>query len=146
MPKQSIVKLIIISLVVCCLNTGHTSAQDVKTKEPEILGADTGIDGNSCETTKALLDFAAISSGANSSIIIIAVHGRGESAVKINGRRLSQLRSYLEMTRGISKHRVITAAGEREGGLGRVKIYVGGELQVIFMMKRNKDFFTGCDS
>jgi hypothetical protein len=146
MLRRSIVKLIIISLVTCCFIAGHTSAQDTKTKEPIILGEDTGIDGNDCETTKALLDLVAVNSGTDKSIIIIAIHGRREPSRKINGRRLHQLRSYLEMTRGISKHRVITAEGEQAGDSGHVKIYVGGELQVIFTMKRNKDFAAGCDS
>ncbi len=138
--------MIIRTLVVCCSISGHTSAQDAKPSEPIIVGETGGVDGTDCENTKALLDLVAIKSSTNRSIIIIATQGRREPSRKINGRRLNQLRSFLEMTRGISGQRIITAVGERAGVAGRVEMYVGGELQVVFKMKRNKDFFVGCFS
>jgi len=147
MLKQATTKLTIIAIAFCCNISGHASAQDIRAKEPITLGTDAGIDDTDCETTKALLDLVAINSGTDKSIIIIAANGMREPTRKINSRRLSQLRSFLEMTRGISKQRVITAEEERARGLGHVKIYVGGELQVIFTMKRNKGFFgAGCYS
>jgi hypothetical protein len=144
MVRRAIGKLIITTLAVCGSISGHTWAQHTRASDPIILGETDGVDGTDCETTKALLDLVAINSGTDRTIIIIATHGRREPSRRINGRRLAQLRSFLEMTRGISKQRIITAVGERAGDAGRVEMYVGGELKVIFKMKRNKDFFVSC--
>ena len=126
------------------LLSGHAWAQDRKASEPHILGESGGIDGANCETTKAYMDDALIEAGGEKSIIIIARRGDGERPNDVIQRRLYNLSGYLAETRGVSKERVITAEGERVRGLGRVEVYVGGKLSVIFKMRRNRDFFAKC--
>jgi hypothetical protein len=105
-----------------------------------------GFDGTHCETTKAELDRVTQTAGRDKAIIIIARLGSGESSRMINRRRLGGLRDYLESVRAIAPDKLITAEGERVHGLGRVELYVGGELLMVFTLNRNKDFWRGCST
>lgn len=119
----------------------HTYAQTDKNGPPHILS---GVDCNSVETVKALLDETAISAGKDSTIFIIARLGTGEHSRKFTRHRLFITSDYLIASRGVSKDKVITAEGERVRGFGLVEVYVGGKLFVIFKMKRNRSFGDGC--
>jgi hypothetical protein len=105
-----------------------------------------GFDGTHCETTKAELDLVAQTAGRDKTIIIIARLGIGESSRVINRRRMGGLRDYLESARAFPPDKLITAEGERVRGLGRIELYVGGELLMVFTLKRNKDFWRGCST
>jgi hypothetical protein len=128
------------------LGISHTSAQNTKPSEPEIIGGNVGISGVDCETTKAILDGIAQDASENQSIIIIARLGRGEISKRLNLQRLRILRGYLKNTRGLPESRIVIAEGERVSGLGQVEMYIGGKLTTIFTMKRNKDFARGCST
>jgi len=56
------------------------------------------------------------------------------------------MREYLEMTRGISKDRLIVAEGSRVNGPGQVDFYLGGKLFLRFTINRNKDLTRGCST
>jgi hypothetical protein len=103
-------------------------------------------DGTHCETTKAELDLLAERAPQDTAIIIIARLGTGEYSRILNRRRLEGMRHYLEMTRGISKDRLIIAEGSRVNGLGQVDFYVSGKLFLRFTVNRNKDLTRGCST
>ena len=111
-----------------------------------VRGGERGYSGIDCEDTKAVFDWVAENAGENKSIIVIARLGNREYSRNINWQRLRDVRDYIYMVRGIPRERFVLAEGERVQGLGQVDIYIGGELRVIFKMKRNKDFFTGCQT
>jgi hypothetical protein len=102
-----------------------------------------GVDCHAEESVKSLLDQAAITAGGDKSMIIIARLGDGESSRGLSRRRLSAPSMYLVGVRGVPEDRVITAEGGRVRGPGQVEVYVGGELLVVFKMKRNRDFGQG---
>jgi len=103
-------------------------------------------DGSHCETIKAELDLLAERAPQDAAIIIIARLGAGEYSRSLNRRRLKGMREYLEMTRGISKDRLIVAEGSRVNGPGQVDFYLGGKLFLRFTINRNKDLTRGCST
>lgn len=130
-----------LTLIVFAVSPGRTIAHNPQTSEPYVVGGDRGLDGTNLEeTTSHYLDVIAKSAAGDQSIIMIARLGDGESSRGVIRRRLSALRDYFVRTRGIAEGNVITAEGERVRGLGRVEIYVGGKLSVVFGMRRNRDF------
>jgi hypothetical protein len=124
--------------------TISANAQGVNLAEPRVWGGEIGWDGTQCETTKAELNLLAEVAGKDKSVIAIASLGRKESSRKLNRRRLGGLRSFLEGAGGLPQNRLIAAEGERVSGLGRIDIYVGGKLFLVFKMGRNKDLWKGC--
>ena len=92
------------------------------------------------------LDFVAVAdkdTAANDQpIIIVARLGGRENARGLNRRRLHQVAGYL--SRRVSKGKVITAEGERVSGLGRLEFYVGGRLNLVLKIRRNRDLVKGC--
>lgn len=109
-------------------------AQTDKNGPPYVVD---GVDCRYVEHIKALLDFAAIAAGNESTIILIARLGDGERSRKLSQGRLNILSDYLIETRKLSQNRVVTAQGERVSGMGQVEVYVGGKLYILFKMKRN---------
>jgi hypothetical protein len=95
--------------------------------------------GSDNESAKAILDLIAQDAGADKLIIIVAHNGDRESP-NINWRRLKTAGQYFENTRGIPKSRLVTAAGTRVHGSGRLDIYLDGKLSVVFTFRRNRDF------
>ena len=95
--------------------------------------------GANNDDAKAILDRVAQDSGADKLIIIIARQGGRESS-SLNWRRLKTATDYLENTRAIPKSRLVTAAGTRVHGSGRLEIYLDGKLAVVFTFRRNHDF------
>jgi hypothetical protein len=135
-------KFVYVALIVCGLVlSSHAYAQSNQNSDHYIV---TSVDCEDEEQTKLLLDHAILTAGKDKSIIIIARLGIGESSRKIIRRRLSAVSRYLVETRGISKSRVIPAEGERVRDLGYVEVYVGGNLFILFKMKRSRDFGSGC--
>ena len=132
---------VFVALTTCCsVLSDDAYAQSVQPSEPYLV---VGVDCNAEEHVKSLLDTAAILSGEDKSLIIIARLGAGESSRKLLRGRLYTVSNYLKRERGFSKSRVITAEGERVRGLGHVEVYAGGKLFTIFKMKRNRGFTSG---
>ena len=71
-------------------------------------------------------------------LIVIARLGKGERSARLNRVRLSAIESYL---RRKSKSKLVTAEGSRVEGLGRVEIYVGGQLMYTLRIVRNSKSF-----
>lgn len=138
------IKLFLAVIAICSLSVTRSTAQTQQLSKPIIVGEHIGIDGHECDSTKADFDLIAETAGENGLIIAIARFGKGEFTRKLARRRLQNLRDYLYSTRSINEKRIITAEGERVSGFGRVEVYIGGRLFMVFHMKRNKDFFSGC--
>jgi hypothetical protein len=98
------------------------------------------VNGNNNESAKANLDWVAQSAGDNQTIIVIARTGTNELTRNLNSKRLQTIRLYLQNMRGISKEKIVTAEGKRVTGKGRVEIYLGGHLFMVFNLVRNKNF------
>ena len=114
-------------------------------QSPQIYGAPNGLSGIDCEGIMSRLDFVAIAAGNTANdqpIIIIARLGRRETNRNLNRRRLIEVAQYLE--RRIPKERIITTQGARIDGLGRIEFYVGGRLNIVFTVRRNRDLVIGC--
>jgi hypothetical protein len=137
-------RLVIVAIAICCLMLSNVTAQSTQSSKPIIVGGDSGIDGYNCDITKSDFDLIAHTAGEDKSIIAIARLGKGEASRQVVRNRLRNLRDFLYLTRGVPEERVILAEGERAQGLGQVEVYIAGKLFIIFRMKRNKDFFTGC--
>lgn len=102
---------------------------------------------NNCESNKSYFDYVAVNAGNDKSIIIIARLGGGETSHRYNRRRLHNISTYLNYIRQIPKERIITAEGEPVRSRGRVEVYVGGKLTVVFTVGRNHDLAGGeCES
>jgi len=128
------IRYALIALASCCFLAGQVYAQSLSTSEPNL------VNGDNNETTKAELDLLAQEAGGNKLIIMIARLGSGESARKLNWRRLRAVRDYLESVRAIDSGRIIQAAGERVRGRGRIEVYLDGKLYMVFVLSRNKNF------
>jgi len=133
------------ALAICCSLFRLAEAQSNESSWPRIVGENVGVDCSYCESAKADFDLIAqVANEKQSNVIIIARLGRGEPR-NINRVRLRQLREWLLQVRGYSPERVVTAEGERVRGLGQVEVHISGKPIFIYRMKRNKDFFRGCD-
>ena len=133
------------ALAMCCALFCLAEAQSNESSWPQIVGENVGVDCSYCESAKANFDLIAqVANEKQSNVIIIARLGRGESR-NINRVRLRQLREWLLQVRGYPPERVVTAEGERMRGLGQVEVYISGKPIFIYRMKRNQDFFRGCD-
>jgi hypothetical protein len=81
--------------------------------------------------------------GQGGVVIAIARLGDGETARRLNGRRLYNLRVHFT-DYGFASERLIAAEGERAKGFGRVELYVGGKLFDVLLVHRNKDLCVDC--
>jgi hypothetical protein len=127
-------KIALVVLILCCLSGNHIAAQQPKAADPII------INGNNNETTKAEWDLLAERVVDSQLIVAIARLGKGESSSILNRRRLHTMRNYLETTRAIPKHRIITAVGEPVRGVGRIEVYLCDKLFRVFTLERNRNF------
>ena len=136
-------KIVVIGVTLSALGLPiETNGQ--QRKEPMIIGGDVGVDGSYCETAKADFDMiAAVARERDSNVIIITRLGQGEYSRSIGLHRLSEMRSYLMLTRGYEAYEVVTGEGERVRGLGLVEVYIEGKPFIIYRMKRNKYFIRG---
>lgn len=98
---------------------------------------------NNCESNKAYFDYIDINTPENELIIIIARLGNGETSRMYNRRRLHNIRTYLNRIREIPNQRIITAEGEQVRGRGRIEVYSGGRLMIVFTVGRNQDLAGG---
>ena len=89
-----------------------------------------------CEATSFARDEIVVAAreGKNSDVILIARRGRGEQSRSLSNRRLALL-SYNLRDFGVT--RLVTAEGDRTGGLGRIEVYLEGRLFRVFLFKRN---------
>lgn len=125
----------IVSLLLCVAVT--TNAQDTQSAIPIIR------DDNNCESNKAYFDNIAVTAGTDGLVIIIARLGDGDTSRTYNRRRLHNIRTYLNYIREIIPERIITAEGERVRGRGRIEVYIGGRLFIVFTVGPNQDLAGG---
>jgi hypothetical protein len=97
-----------------------------------------------CESDIAMLDLASNEAGVKGLIIIIARLGDGDRNVALNRRRLHNVRVYLTEWDGRrDPATVVTAAGKRVKGYGRIEIYIGGKLFSVILIRPNADLIVG---
>jgi hypothetical protein len=90
-----------------------------------------------CEGAATRLDFAVINTRKleGAYLIIIARLGSGELSRSLNQTRLASAEEYV-LRRG-SDLKYVLAQGNRVKGLGRLEIYVGGQLVDIMPLRKN---------
>lgn len=64
-------------------------------------------------------------------------------SVKMNYRRLHNVKTYLKEFLGISPKNILGAIGDRVNGQGRLEIYVEGKLVEAFGFGKGEDFYVG---
>ena len=99
-----------------------------------------------CEGAATRLDFAVLNTRKleGAYLILIARLGTGEFSRSLNQARLSSVKEYVLRTGSDLKY--VLAQGSRVKGLGRLEIYVGGQLAEIMPLKKNaKGYCTGRD-
>ena len=101
----------------------------------------------SCEDSEALLDGVAneARSGVATGGVLIAVARLGvrETSAKLNRERLSAVKKFF-LGRDIPAQTVVTAEGERVGGLGQVEFYIGGRLFMRLQARHNRGICIEC--
>lgn len=90
-----------------------------------------------CEGAATRLDFAVVNTRKleGAYLILIARLGTGESSRSLNQARLSGVEEYVLRTGSDLKY--VLAQGSRVKGLGRIEIYVGGQLADIMPLRKN---------
>jgi hypothetical protein len=90
-----------------------------------------------CEGAATRLDFAVVNTRKieGAYLILIARLGTGETSRSLNQARLSGAEEYV-LRRG-SDLKYVLAQGSRVKGLGRLEIYVGGQLAEIMPLRKN---------
>jgi len=90
-----------------------------------------------CEGAATRLDFAVVNTRKleGAYLILIARLGTGEFSRSLNQARLSSVEEYV-LRRG-SDLKYVLAQGSRVKGLGRLEIYVGGQLADIMPLRKN---------
>jgi hypothetical protein len=134
-------------LIVVALFAASNSLAQRQSSTVQIYGAPDGLTGTDCEGIMLRLDTVAIADRDNANdqpMIIIARLGRRENNPNLNRRRLRQVAEYL--TRRVAKGKIVTAEGARVDGLGQLEFYVGGKLNIVFKIRRNRDLVIGCGS
>jgi len=97
-----------------------------------------------CESDIAMLESASAEAGTKGLIIVIARLGDGDRNLALNSRRLHNVRVYLtEWGERRDSKTVVTAAGERVKGYGRIEIYIGGRLFSAILIRPNADLIVG---
>ena len=83
--------------------------------------------GRNCESALALIDNAAVDAlkEPNASIIVIARLGTHERSRRLNELRL---KAVLKRFADKARNNIVGAIGSRTNGMGRVELYVNGEL------------------
>jgi len=126
--------LVLGALLVCCAASNLGAVQNGRRPEPIM------VDGNNNQTTKAELDLLAEKAAKNKLIILIARLGNSEFSKRLSQRRLRTITDYLRFTRAISAERLVTAEGDRVRDIGRIEVYLDGNLFMVFSLGRNKNF------
>jgi len=90
-----------------------------------------------CEGAAERLDFAVVNTRKleGAYLILIARLGSGEFSRSLNQARLSIVEEYV-LRRG-SDLKYVLAQGSRVKGLGRLEVYVGGQLADIMPLRKN---------
>ena len=90
-----------------------------------------------CEGAATRLDFAVVNTRKleGAYLILIARLGTGESSRSLNQARLSGVEEFVRRTGSDLKY--VLAQGSRVKGLGRLEIYVGGQLADIMPLRKN---------
>jgi hypothetical protein len=90
-----------------------------------------------CEGAATRLDLAVVNTKKieGAYLILVARLGTGESSRSLNQARLSGVEEYV-LRRG-SDLKYVLAQGSRVKGLGRLEIYVGGQLAEIMPLRKN---------
>ena len=77
-------------------------------------------------------------------LIAVARLGTGERSRNLNRTRLYVVRATLIEDLGLQEPEVVTAEGERVNGLGRIEVYIGGELVDTLLIHRAKGLCADC--
>lgn len=77
-------------------------------------------------------------------LILIARLGIGESRRSLNERRLHNVSFKLSNDYAISKEKIILTQGTPIKGLGRVEIYLNGEMVGALLVSKNRDICVSC--
>ncbi len=128
-----------------CISSIPICAQSGQSAKPQIYGAPDGLTGDDCEGIMMRLDFVAIAveeAGREETVIVISRLGSGESVRSLSRRRLKQVADHLN--RRLARERIILAEGVRIKGVGQLEFYVGGKLNIVFKVRRNRDLVRGC--
>src|SRR6185295_19940303 len=90
-----------------------------------------------CEGAATRLDFAVVNTRKleGAYLILIARLGTGELSSSLNQARLSGVEEYVRRTGSDLKY--VLAQGSRVKGLGRIEIYVGGQLAEIMPLRKH---------
>jgi hypothetical protein len=90
-----------------------------------------------CEGAATRLDFAVVNTRKleGAYLILIARLGTGEFSSSLNQARLSGVEEYVRRMGSDLKY--VLAQGSRVKGLGRIEIYVGGQLAEIMPLRKN---------
>jgi hypothetical protein len=90
-----------------------------------------------CSSAIEYLDFAMIGTRKleGAYLIIIARLGAGETSSRLNKRRLFIVDEYIK--RNNSDLKYVLAEGSRVNGLGRIELYVGGQLSYAMPLVKN---------
>jgi hypothetical protein len=129
--------IFIILAFILCFATVSLSAQ-------RITDVKTASSPSTCEEVKHHLDYAIIDTNKinEATLILIFRLGRGESSAKLNKLRKANIEEYIKLRR--LNHNYILAEGERNNGLSKVEIYVGGKLAWEIFIKKNKNIWDTC--
>lgn len=127
--SKSLYLCFIMSLLTVSLSAQQKSRSKAATPTPE--------EPVPCSSAIEYLDFAMIGTRKleGAYLIIIARLGRGETSSRLNKRRLSIVDEYIK--RNNSDLKYVLAEGSRVNGLGRLELYVGGQLSYVMPLVKN---------
>lgn len=98
-----------------------------------------------CEYIKNALDYSLIEAvkTEDSTIKFIFYSGRGENSKALNQSRMSFIKKYLDF-RNPDFNQIVFAQGEKKTNLGKIEIYVRGELEWEIFLEKNKSGWSSC--
>ena len=99
-----------------------------------------------CDMIRTVLDTAILEaqrSPSNSFVIFIFRRGSGDDQKDLITNRLNTVKRHVEF-RASDLSNIILAEGERHIGLGRVDIFIRGELRAVLYMSKNENLGSNC--
>ncbi len=98
-----------------------------------------------CEETAARFDVLLnMMFDSDERLFVIARLGKGEVSRELNHRRLYNVHTYFK-ERKVPRNRFVFAESESlKTEEGRVEFYLGSKLQLVSLVKRNKDICVDC--
>ncbi len=104
---------------------------------------------DNCETSSLKLDMVKNefkSKDSTQYLILIARLGKEEQNTFLNKRRLYAVKKYL-ITLGIQEEKIIIAQADKSDDVGKIEIYIEGQIVEAVFAKKNTDIPVGsCDN